>query len=329
MKGIGQPPDITNLGLGILLIVVIFLQAIFSAFQDWSSNKVMSSIKNMMPSQATVIREGNECKIPTAEIVPGDVVVLPYGAKVPCDVRVIETKDLKFDKSMLTGESEAVEATIDCTDETFLESKNIGFMSTLITNGQGRGICIATGRNTMIGKIATLTSETGQKKTRLQKEIIRFVIFIAILAVITVVILIIIWGAYLYPNYPNFISAPAMIVNVIGCFVAYIPTGLPVAVSLSLLLMARKMSRHRVLVKNLSTIETLSTVNVIASDKTGTLTQNRMFVANFTCNKESFVEAKSPGEQRNTPSFKQLAAVAKLCNNAHFTGHYTHPYTHI
>ncbi len=274
----------------------------------------------MMPSQATVIRNGAECKIPTAEIVPGDVVVLPYGAKVPCDVRVIQTKDLKFDKSMLTGESEAIEATVECTDDDFLESKNIGFMSTLITNGQGRGICIATGRETMIGKIATLTSETGQKKTRLQKEIIRFVIFIAILAVITVVILMIIWGAYLYPTYPNFINAPSMIVNVIGCFVAYIPTGLPVAVSLSLLLMARKMARHRVLVKNLSTIETLSTVNVIASDKTGTLTQNRMFVSNFTCNKEGFADGRSQNEQKNTPSFKQLIAVSKLCNNARFTG---------
>jgi sodium/potassium-transporting ATPase subunit alpha len=111
-----------------------------------------------------------------------------------------------------------------------------------------------------------------------------------------------------------------MIVNVIGCFVAYIPTGLPVAVSLSLLLMARKMARCRVLVKNLSTIETLSTVNVIASDKTGTLTQNKMFVSNFCCSAESFEVMKSAAEQKSSPSFRQLVAVAKLCNNAHFTG---------
>lgn len=318
---IGDPPQAINLGLGFLLLVIIILQAIFAAFQDWSSTKVMKGIKNMMPSQATVIRDGVEVKISTNEVVPGDLVLLSYGSKVPCDVRIIETHDLKFDKSMLTGESEPIDGTVDKTDDLYVESKNIGYMSTLITNGQGRGICVGTGRNTMIGKIASLTNDTGKKKTRLEKEIVRFVIFISILAVSTVIILFILWGAWLYPKYPKFINLATMLVNVIGVMVAYIPTGLPVAVSLSLLLMARRMARHRVLVKNLSTIETLSTVNVIASDKTGTLTQNKMFVANYACNLESFnlITAQSNSEQKESSAFKQLVAVANLCNNARFT----------
>ena len=108
-KPIGNPPDPTNLGLAILLIVVILLQAGFSAFQDWSSGKVMASIKNMMPSSASVIRNGSEQKVPAENLVVGDLVVLSYGAKVPADIRIIEINDLRFDKSMLTGESDAIE----------------------------------------------------------------------------------------------------------------------------------------------------------------------------------------------------------------------------
>lgn len=110
-KPIGDPPDPTNLGLAILLIIVIFLQAGFEAFQDWSSNKVMKSIKGMMASDATVIRNGKEVKIPASDIVVGDLVVLINGTKVPADLRLIESNDLRFDRSMLTGESEAVEGT--------------------------------------------------------------------------------------------------------------------------------------------------------------------------------------------------------------------------
>jgi sodium/potassium-transporting ATPase subunit alpha len=157
---------------------VILLQAAFSAFQDWSSGKVMKSIKNMMPSAATVIRDGTEFKIPIEEVVVGDLVLLEYGHKVPADVRIIESHDLKFDKSMLTGESEAIEGTIECTDECYVESKNIAFMTTLITNGQGKGIVVATGDQTMMGKIAGLTSSSAEKQTSLQKEISRLDPFI-------------------------------------------------------------------------------------------------------------------------------------------------------
>ena len=108
-KPIGQPPDPTNLGLAILLLLVIALQAAFEAFQDWSSSKVMKSIKGMMAADATVIRDGAEVKIPAENLVVGDLILLTYGNKVPADLRLIESMDLKFDRAMLTGESEAVE----------------------------------------------------------------------------------------------------------------------------------------------------------------------------------------------------------------------------
>lgn len=221
----GETPDITNLALGILLILVIIIQAGFNAFQDWSSQKVMNSIKNMMPSNAYVIRNGKETAIPTEEIVVGDIVKLQYGQKVPADCRIIETKDLKFDKSMLTGESEAIEGSVECTDERYVESKNIAYMTTLVTNGQGKGLVVATGDKTMMGKIAGLTNQSKKKKTSLQVEIHRFMNIICTGAVINAIIVIVTWSAWLRTSYPDYISVPYLLVTVISVVIGFIPDG--------------------------------------------------------------------------------------------------------
>ena len=185
----------------------------------------MKSIKNMMPSSATVIRNGTEQKIPVEEVVIGDLVLLSYGNKVPADVRIIESHDLKFDKSMLTGESEAIEGTIECTDERYVESKNIAFMTTLITNGQGKGIVVAVGGETMMGKIAGLTYTSNQKETSLQKELKRFVAIIATAAVITAFSVVLTWYFWLHKKYPNYINIPSLMVNTISVMIAFIPEG--------------------------------------------------------------------------------------------------------
>jgi len=225
-KPIGDPnPDPTNLGLAILLLMVIGLQAAFEAFQDWSSSKVMNSIKGMMASDATCIRNGVETKVSADRIVPGDLVVLTYGQKVPADLRIIECADLRFDRAMLTGESEAVEGAVTFTDENYTESKNVGFMATMVTNGTGKGVITQTGSNTMIGSIAVLTSSAKQEATTLQKEITSFVKLIAVLAITTVTICFIVWGSWIYQKYPTYINVSAMLVNAIAILVAFIPTG--------------------------------------------------------------------------------------------------------
>jgi sodium/potassium-transporting ATPase subunit alpha len=221
----GEEPDLSNLALGILLVLVIVVQAGFNAFQDWSSQKVMKSIKNMMPSNAYVIRSGREVAIPCEDIVVGDLVRLQYGQKVPADCRIIETRDLKFDKSMLTGESEAIEGTVECTDEKYVESKNIAYMTTLVTNGQGKGIVVATGSSTMMGRIAGLTSQSKKKKTSLQKEIHRFMNFICIGAVINAIIVVVTWSAWLRVKHPNYISVPNLLVSTISVVIGFIPDG--------------------------------------------------------------------------------------------------------
>ena len=313
---LSPPNDPTNLGLGILLIIVIFFQAIFSAFQDWSSSRVMNSIRNLMPNSAIVIRSGQEFKIPIDSVVVGDLVCLSYGNKVPADTRIIESHDLKFDRSMLTGESEPIEGTVDCTDDKYTESKNITYMTTLITNGKGKGIVVSVGDNTYMGKIANLTNETNEKKGSLQKEIHRFVIIISILAIVAMVLLVIVWAVFIRVHYPKFIDVPSLMVRSISLIVGFIPSGLPVAVTLSLVLMAKKMSRNRVLVKNLTTLETLSCVNVIASDKTGTLTQNKMFVSKAVSGSKEL--DLTTNYETKAESFKTFVSVCCLCNEAKF-----------
>jgi sodium/potassium-transporting ATPase subunit alpha len=277
-KPLGNPPESANLCLGILLFVVILLQAAFTAFQDWSSSHMMKSIRNMIPNSTTVIRNGVEHLMPVEELVLGDLVILNSGDKVPADVRIIVSHDLKFDRSMLTGESESVDGTVECTDERIIESQNIAYMTTLVTNGQGKGVVIATGAQTAMGKIATLTNQTSEKSSSLQKELNRLVAIIGILALVFSIIIEFSWLYWLRVKYPSYLNVSSLLVNIISVSVALIPQGLPVCVTLSLLIVAKRMSKQKVLVKNLSIIETLSCVNVIASDKTGTLTQNKMFV---------------------------------------------------
>ena len=255
------------------------------------------------------------------ELVVGDLVCLQFGQKVPADVRLVESRDLKFDKSMLTGESEEIEGAVECTDDNFVESKNIGYMTTLITNGQGKGIVIFTGDHTVIGKLSGLTSATGDKETLLQKELKRFVIIVGCLAVFMGAVVIITWSTWLRVQYPNYITLPMLLVNTISVMIAFIPEGLPICVTLSLLVIAKRMAKSRVLVKNLSVIETLSCVNLIASDKTGTLTQNKMFVTCVSDGAELVRvddAASSKSELEKSRSMLQLVAACGLCNNATF-----------
>lgn len=137
-----------------------------------------------------------------------------------------------------------IEGSAACTDENYTESKNIAFMATMITNGTGKGIVTKTGVNTMIGSIASLTSGAKEEKTTLQKEIMNFVIVVAILAITTVTICLILWGVWIRQSHPSFITTPAMVINAIAILTAFVPTGLPIAVTLSLLLVARKVNNE-------------------------------------------------------------------------------------
>ncbi|CAG8503184.1 9336_t:CDS:1 [Paraglomus brasilianum] len=319
-KPLGEPtPDKQNLGLAILLLIVIFLQAVFNGYQDWTTSSVMKSINKMLPSTAIVTRDGKEQTVPLSNLVVGDLVHLKLGNKVPADIRITEQIDLKFDKSILSGESKPVSASTEQTNEIYLESRNIALMGTLVTMGGGSGIVVAVGDGTVMGKLAKLSSHGSQDKTLLQKEITRFVIVITTLAVLTSSLTLIVWGTWLRHSYPNFINLPMALINAIGVLVAFVPEGLPIAVTLTLTLVARRMASQKVLVKNLTVVETLGSVNVIASDKTGTLTQNRMAITNVHIGQDSYNQGECRQAQlEKSPGFSQLISVGRLCNAASF-----------
>lgn len=321
-KPLSKPPSPTNLALAILVLIVILLQAGFSAFQDWSTQRTMKSITDLLPSETLVLRDGLLRKLPATELVSGDIVHLQIGNKVPADLRLLShSGDIRFDRAVLTGESDEVEGTVDATDPNILESRNIALMGTLVVNGSGTGVVILTGSRSVMGRIAHATATTETRTTLIQQEIWRFVRIIICLTVVMALVIFIAWVAWLRRDHPRYMNVVAMLNNVLGCVIAFIPEGMPVAVALTLLMVARRMKAADVLPKGLTTVETLGCVNVICSDKTGTLTMNQMCVSSVAfldqpLTPEDFhhkLEVEEPEQGILT-----LHKAALLCNDASF-----------
>ncbi|KAI5239616.1 putative Na/K ATPase alpha 1 subunit [Aureobasidium subglaciale] len=321
-KPLGNPdPQAYNLGLAILVLIVIFLQACFSAFQDWSTGRTMNAILDLLPADALVIRAGQTTKVPSTDLVVGDIVKISIGNKVPADVRLLATSgDVRFDRSMLTGESDEIEGAVESTDKNFLESRNIGLMGTMVTNGSATGIVVLTGKDTCMGRISSAMAGAKEKPTLIQLEINRFVKIIVCLTVVLALAILLTWVGWLRRDHPAYMSTVAMLNNVMGCVVAFIPEGMPVAVALTLMMVARRMKSSNILPKGLSTVETLGCVNVICSDKTGTLTENKMVVTSvgFVDEQLTVTEALSKMETGDNTVLTELHRAAALCNDATF-----------
>ena len=182
---------------------------------------------------------GREQQIPTSHLVPGDVILLHMGDKVPADCRVIFSSNLKVNNAELTGESKAVKCTTIPTNENILESTNMVFYSSLIVEGNGEAIVVATGDQTVLGRVSKLTrSSNGDEITGLHREVNRFVLFVLCATVISIIVIWITWVAWLHPMYPDYIPFNANVVNSIGMIVGFLPVGLPSAVTLVLVIVA-------------------------------------------------------------------------------------------
>lgn len=324
-KPLGKPkPEVSNLALAVVLLLVLVIQAFFNAWQDFSTSRVMSSIKGMLPSDVMALRNAVQEKIPASELVTGDLVYISMGEKVPADLRLIEVSiDLQFDRSILTGESEAVSGRVDMTEENFLETKNVALQGTHCVNGSGLGVVIQTGDRTVFGLIAKLSSVETKGLTTLQRELFRFVGIIAGMATIVAAIIVILWAAWLRRSFPSYINVSNLLIDVVSVMVAFIPEGLPVAVTLSLAKVASRLGKHKVLCKSLSIVETLGSVNVLCSDKTGTLTQNIMHVENVAVLDVVFDSKDYPSTVSSLSSdvaanLSQIVAAASICNTAVF-----------
>ncbi|KAG7443376.1 calcium ATPase [Guyanagaster necrorhizus] len=323
-RPLGDPdPATANLALAVVLLIVLAIQAVFNAWQDFTTSRTMKSIAAMLPLDVLVTRDGHTLKVPAPALVLGDIVHVTMGCKVPADLRLIDvSSDLKFDRSILTGESNAVPATVEGTDPSFIESRNIALQGTLCVSGDGLGVCVCLGDNTVFGRIAKQAASERPGRTSLESEILRIVLVICSLAIAIDIIVIILWAAWLRRDYPGFISVPVLLIDLVSVAVAFIPEGLPVCVTLSLTVIAGAMRKANILCKSLSTVESLGCVNFIASDKTGTLTKNKMTVVNVAIGNELLTASEArEAAVGNGPAGERiqiLAATAGICNDARF-----------
>ncbi|KAF2499010.1 calcium ATPase [Lophium mytilinum] len=326
-KPLGQPPAIANLALGIVLAIVFVIQAAFSFFQDWSTSRVMDSIKNMLPDECIVIREGERVKVLGTEITQGDILCIKMGDKLPADVRFIEVSgDVKFDRSILTGETLPTRGSVESTDNNYLETECIGMAGTHCTAGTAVAIVVATGDRSVFGRIAKMTNTPKTGLTNLEKEIYYFVAAIVAIMLTMILVVIIVWASWLRHSHPGWISVPVLIVDCVSVAVAFIPEGLPIAVTASLTITASIMKKNKILCKSLKTVETLGSVSTICSDKTGTLTKNQMTVTDCMVHQaptsasdaaaiaqSTRISATRPA---NTEGFAELGQISAICNAA-------------
>jgi len=313
-----------NLYLGVVLATVVIITGVFQYYQESKSSKIMESFKNLVPQQALVFRNGEKKSVVARELVLGDIVEVKGGDRIPADIRIISSSSMKVDNSSLTGESEPQSRDAEQSTVEVLEARNIAFFSTNCVEGSARGIVIRCGDNTVMGRIAALASNVDSGDTPIAQEIEHFIHIITGVAVflgVTFFILAFILGYY-------WLEA---VIFLIGIIVANVPEGLLATVTVCLTLTAKRMAKKNCLVKNLEAVETLGSTSTICSDKTGTLTQNRMTVAHMWFD-DKIQEADTTEDQsgndinyKDDKTWRSLGRIAALCNRAVFLAGETGP----
>ncbi|RLJ09822.1 MAG: ATPase [Candidatus Aenigmatarchaeota archaeon] len=313
----------------VVIITIVILNAVLGFFQEYKAEKTIQALEKLTTPEAIVIRSGKRIKVNSASVVPGDIVLLEQGSRVPADLRLIDCVELAIDESMITGESTPVYKNTKPTRSPILaERKNIAWMGTVVTSGRGVGVVIETGMRTEMGRIAKTIQKTTEEETPLQKKLDVFgknLGMIIVVICIVVAVLGIIRGGPLSGKMITQDLLVNMTITGIALAVAAIPEGLPAVVTITLALGLQRLARHNALIRRLPVVETLGSTTVICADKTGTLTKNEMTVVKVWCWNVCYdVTGKGydpkgnillKGKPVKPKSLEDIVKVCVLCNN--------------
>ncbi|HOJ93544.1 MAG TPA: calcium-translocating P-type ATPase, PMCA-type [Dictyoglomaceae bacterium] len=278
----------------IAILIIVLINALLGSFQEYKAEKTLSSLKSLVSSTVKVLRDKEVVEIPMEDLVPGDIIFVEEGEKIPADVRWIKTTNLQVDESILTGESEAVRKDADFIakkDISLGDQLNMGFKGTTVLSGRGEGVVVGTGINTALGNIARMLSEIKEEPTPLQRELAKLGKQLSIIILILVFVLL---GIGILQGRDFF----EMFFTSVSLAVAAIPEGLPTVITILLALGVQEMARRKAVVRKLSAVEALGATSVICTDKTGTLTENKMDLVKIglpngrICEKDDFEELK-------------------------------------
>ncbi|KAF8162822.1 aminophospholipid-transporting P-type ATPase [Crassisporium funariophilum] len=305
LLGIDFHANFQNTYLGGILILVAFINASIDFYQIQKSEAILASFLAMIPPSCRVVRDGTISTIPAAELVKGDIVLLRSGDKTPADLILFSATDLKVDNSSLTGESEPQERfpLPDGTKQRPVEADNLVFNSTLVVNGEGWGTVVRTGDHTFIGQIASLTGGESGNESPLAVEIGRFVVIVSCIAILFAVVFFAVGITTVYKG-----KAAQTVTFAVSILVAFVPEGLPSVVTLLLSIAAKRMAKQNVLVKDLQGVETLGSLTLLATDKTGTLTRNQMTVTNLWSGSKMYSAFQSNNDDESTQKFSMDAS---------------------
>jgi sodium/potassium-transporting ATPase subunit alpha len=305
--------------VSVAIVGVIVVSGLFSFWQEYRVERTLAALRRLLPQQAQVLRDGVAIRVPAVQLVPGDIVCVEQGDNIPADCRLIEAFGARVNNAAVTGESapQARDSEVSTADDVFA-ARNMVLAGTSMVSGQARAVVVATGMRTEFGRIAHLTQAVGDEVSPLRREIARLSRWTAALAGLISLLFFSLGGLIGIPFWKDFIFA-------IGIIVAMVPEGLLPTLTLALVLATQRMARRNVLIRYLPSVETLGSTTVICTDKTGTLTQNRMSV------RQLYLGGRvdSPSGVRQKPGLREryrpLFLAARMCHDLKETAHQERP----